>query len=176
MWFIILHCITDQNFKRIWLHLVGYGQKNIQKQRKIWNLKDIWKLGNCISNIKWNLYIWYTLKYVLTQHLLFTKSEAVNQGTGRKERGHPKILRVSLKFERSFGDLLHINPQTMWPNWYGNLLIITSPSTSSYSFSLPFSGHWHTKSLLPSQKPSKTGSVNSIFGNIEIKKRIFKNG
>ena len=25
------------------------------------------------------------------QHLLFTKNEAVNQGGGRKERGHPKI-------------------------------------------------------------------------------------
>ena len=37
-----------------------------------------------------------------------------------------------------------------------------------------FFGHWHsfTKSLLPSLKPSKTGSVNSIFGYIEIKKKL----
>ena len=91
---------------------------------------------------------------------------------GRREDVLKLLVKVSLKFERSFVDLLHINPQKMWPNWYGSLLIITSPSTSSYSFSLSFSGHWHTKSLLPSQKPSKTGSVNSIFGNIEIKKNF----
>ena len=39
-----------------------------------------------------------------------------------------------------------------------------------------FFGHWHsfTKSILPSQKRSKTGSVNSIFGNIEIKNNFKK--
>ena len=91
-------------------------------------------------------------------------------GEGEGREGLLKLLvKISLRFERPFGDFLHINPQKMLLNWYGNLLITTSSSTSSYSFSLSFSGHWHAKSLLPSQKPSKTGSVNSIFGNIEIK-------
>ena len=60
-------------------------------------------------------------------------------------------------------------------------MAITSLSTSSYSFSLSIFWHWHsfthnrsTKPLLPSQKPSKTGSVNYIFGNIEIKKEFLK--
>ena len=139
MWFIILHCITGQNVERIWLHLVGYGQKKPQKQPEIWNLKNILKLGNYISDIKWNLYIWYMLKYV--QHLLFKKMRlSIRREGGRREGILKLLVKVSLKFERSFGDLLHINPQKMWPNWYGSLLIITSPSTSSYSFSLSFSG------------------------------------
>ena len=152
----------------------GIWPKKHPHAAKIWNLKDIWKLGNYISDIKWNLYIWYKLKYVLTPTpLVYQKMRLSIRGEGGRREGILKLLvKVSLKFERSFGDLLHINPQKMWPNWYGSLLIITSPSTSSYSFSLSFSGHWHTKSLLPSQKPSKTGSVNSIFGNIEIKKNF----
>ena len=176
MWFITLHCITGHNFKRIWPHLVGYGQKNTQKQPKIWNLKDIWKLGNYISDIKWNLYIWYKPKYVLTPTpLVYQKMRLSIRGEGGRREGILKLLvKVSLKFERSFGDLLHINPQKMWSKWYWSLLIITSPSPPSYSFSLSFFGLWHsfTKSLLSSQNPSKTGSVNSIFGNIEIKKNF----
>ena len=176
MWFITLHCITGHNFKRIWPHLVGYGQKNTQKQPKIWNLKDIWKLGNYISDIKWNLYIWYKPKYVLTPTpLVYQKMRLSIRGEGGRREGILKLLvKVSLKFERSFGDLLHINPQKMWPKWYGSLLIITSPSTSSYFFSLSFFGHWHSfsKSLLPSRKHSRTDSINSIFGNIKIKKNF----
>ena len=45
------------------------------------------------------------------------------------------------------------------------------------SFCLSIFGHWHsfthnhpTKPLLPSQKPIKTGSIDSISGNIEINK------
>ena len=91
---------------------------------------------------------------------------------GRREGILKLLVKVSLKLERSFGNLLHINPQKMCPNWYGSLLIITSPSTSSYSFSLSFSGHWHSKSFLPSQKPCKTVSVNFVFSNIEIKKNF----
>ena len=160
-------------FQRTWPHLVGYDQKNIQKQPKTWNLKDIWKLGNYISDVKWNLYIWYKLKYVLTPTpLVYQKIRlSIRREGGRREGILKLLIKVSLKFERSFGNLLHINPQKMWPKWSGSLLIITSPSTSSYSFSLSFFGHWHifTKSPLPSQKPSKAGPVNSIFGNIEIK-------
>ena len=176
MWFITLHCITGHNFKRIWRHLVGYRQKNTQKQAKIWNLKDIWKLRNYISDTKWNLYIWYKAKYVLTPTpFVYRKMNLSIRGEGGRREDILKLLvKVSLKFERSFGDLLHINPQKMWPKWFGNLLIITSPSTSSYSFSLSLFEHWYSfiKSLLPSQKPSKTDSVNSIFGNIEIKKNF----
>ena len=152
------------------------AKKNTQKQPKIWNLKNIWKLGNYISGIKWNLYIWYKLKYVLTPTHLVNKKWGCQSGGegGRREDILNLLVKVSLKLERSFGDLLHINPQKMWPKWYGSLLIITSPSTSSYSFSLSFFGHWHTvtKSLLRCQKPSKTGSVNSIFSNIEIKQNF----
>ena len=44
-----------------------------------------------------------------------------------------------------------------------------------YFFSFFFWTHNRsTKSLLLSQKPSKTGSVNSIFSNIEIKKNFQK--
>ena len=138
MWFITLHCITGQNSKVIWLHLVGYGQKYIQKQPKIWNLKDIWKLGNNISDIKWNLYIWYKLKYALTPTpLVYQKMRLSIRGEGGRREGILKFLvKVSLKFERSFGDLLHIYPQKIWLKWYGSFLIITSPSTSSYSCSL----------------------------------------
>ena len=186
MWFITLHCITGQNFKRIWLLLVGCGQKNTQKQPKIWNFKDISKLGNYISGIKWNLHIWYKPRYALTPNTsCLPKNEVVNHGGGRggRREGILKLLvKVSLKFERSFGDLLHINPQKMWPKWLrACLLIINSPLTSSYSFSLSFFEHWHsftnnqsTKSLLLSQKPSKTGSVSSIFSNIEKKKNFQK--
>ena len=111
------------------------------------------------------------------------KNEAVNQGGGRRE-GILKLLgKVWSKVERSYSDLLHINPQKMWPKWLlACLLIITSPSTSSYPFSLSFFGHWHsfthnrsTESLLPSQKPSKTGSVNSIFCNIEKIQKLHVN-
>ena len=168
MWFIILHSITGRNFKRIWLHLVGYGQKNTQKQPKSWNLKDIWKLGNYISDIKCKIYMIYDQIRTNLNTFCLQKMRLSIRGEGERREGILKLLvKISLRFERPFGDLLHINPQKIWPNWYGNLLIITSPSTSSYSFSLSFSGHW---SLLPSQKPSKNGSVNSIFGSIEIKK------
>ena len=110
------------------------------------------------------------------------KIEAVNQGGGRRESIIKLLVKVWLKFQRSFGDLLHINPQKMWPKeLHTCLLVITSPSTSSYNFSLSFFGHWQcfthnrsTKSLLPSQKPSKTGSVNSIFGLIKITKNFQK--
>ena len=48
---------------------------------------------------------------------LFTKNEAVNQGGGerggRREGMLKLLVKVSLKFKRSFGDLLHINPQKM---------------------------------------------------------------
>ena len=140
MWFIILHCITGQSFKRIWPHLVCYGHKNTQKQPKIWNLKDSWKLGNYILNVKWNLYIWYKLKYVLNPTpLVCQKMRLLIRGKGGRRESILKLLvKVLLKFERSFGYLLHMNPQKMRPKWYGSFLIITSPSTSSYSFSLFF--------------------------------------
>ena len=177
MWFIILHCITGQNFKRIWLHLVGYGQKNTQKQPKIWNLKDIWKLGNYISDIKWNLHIWYKLRYVLTPTpLVYQKMRLSIRGKGGRGEGIPKLLvKVSLKFERSFGYLLPINPEKMWRKWYGNLLIITSPSTSSYYFSPSFFGHWHItlqSHFCRLKNLVRLISLNSTFCNIEIKKNF----
>ena len=185
MWFSTLHCITGQNFKRILRHLGELWSKNTQKQPKIvitpaMKTFDIWKLGNYISDIKWNLYIWYKLRYVLPQHISFTKKWCCESVEGRREGILKLLVKVWLKIERSFGDLIHVNPQKMWPRWLLScLLIITSPSTSSNTFSFSFFGHWHsfthnwsTKSLLLSQKPSKTGSVNSIFGNIEIKKNF----
>ena len=137
MWFIISHCIAGQNFKRRWRYLVGYGQENTQKQPKIWNLNDIWELGNYISEIKWNVYIWYKAKYVLTlTPLVLQKMRlSIRRRGGRREGTLKLLVKVSLKFERSFGDLLRVNPQKTWPIWYGSLLIITSPATSSYSFS-----------------------------------------
>ena len=185
-WFIILHCITGQNFERIWPCLGELWPKNTQNQPKIilsaaMKTFNIWKLGNYRSDIKWNFYRWYKPRYVLPQHLSFTKKWGCQSGGGRRE----SILKLLVKSDsnlRSFGDLLHINLQNLWPRWLLTcLLIITSPSTSPSSFSLSFVGHWHsfthnrfTKWLLPSQKPSKTGSVNSVFGNIGIKKNFQK--
>ena len=137
--------------KTLHMWFITLHRKALATKLRAMKTFDIWKLRNYISDIKW------------------------------KREGILKLLvKVWLKFERSFGDLLHINLQKMWPKWLlACLLIITSPSTSSYCFSFSFFGHWHrftynrsTKSLLLSQKRSKTGFVNSIFGNIEIKKNF----
>ena len=164
----------SKEFDRIW---GSNGQKHTQKQPKIVlsaavKIFDIWKLGNYISDIKWNLYMRYKPRYVLTPTpLVYQKMRLSIRGDreGRSREGTLKLLvKVWLKFERSFGDLLHTNKQKMWLRWLlACLLIITSPSTSSYSsysFSLSFFGHWHsftcnrpTKSFQPSQKLARLG-------------------
>ena len=55
------------------------------------------------------------LKYVLTPTpLVYQKMRLSIRGEGGRREGILKLLvKVSLKFERSFGDLLHINPQKM---------------------------------------------------------------
>ena len=89
--------------------------------------------------LEWHLRTWelHKAKYVLTlTPLVLQKMRlSIRRRGGRREGTLKLLVKVSLKFERSFGDLLRINPQKMWPIWYGSLLIITSPATSSYSFS-----------------------------------------
>ena len=135
----------SKEFDRIW---GSNGQKHTHKQPKIVlsaavKIFDIWKLGKYISDIKWNLYMRYKPRYVLTPTpLVYQKMRLSIKGDvdGRSREGILKMLvKVWLKFERSFGDLLHTNKQKMWLRWLlACLLIITSPSTSSYSFSLSF--------------------------------------
>ena len=101
-----------------------------------------------IWDIKWNLYIYiYDISPDMCYPNTFRlpKNGAVNQEGGRREGILKLLVKVWLKFERSFGDLLHINPQKVWPRWLlACLLLITSPLTSSYSFFLSFFGHWHS--------------------------------
>ena len=54
-------------------------------------------------------------KYVLTPApLIYQKMRLSIRGERGRREGILKLLvKVSLKFERSFGDLLHINPQKM---------------------------------------------------------------
>ena len=65
----------------------------------------------------WELHIRHKmrLKYVLTPTpLVYQKMRLSIRGEGGRREGILKLLvKVSLKFERSFGDLLHINPQKM---------------------------------------------------------------
>ena len=55
------------------------------------------------------------LKYVLTPTpLVYQKMRLSIRGEGGRREGMLKLLvNVSLKFERSSGNLLHINPQKM---------------------------------------------------------------
>ena len=84
--------VTLYNFK-IW----GVTDRAQEDNRpvRISHIASIWKLGNYTSDIKWNLYIWYKLRYVLIQHLSFIKKWCCQPG-GKKERGHPKIPGKSL--------------------------------------------------------------------------------
>ena len=136
----ILHCITGQNFKRTWLHLVGYGQKKHREAAK--NLKFERHLKTWELHIRHKMKLIYMIyAQICTNHHTYCLQKmrlSIRRERGRRDGILKLRVKVSLKFGRSFGDLLHINPQKRWPNWYGSLLIITSPSTSSYSVSLFF--------------------------------------
>ena len=136
----ILHCITGQNFKRTWLHLVGYGQKKHPEAAK--NLKFERHLKT------WELHIRHKMKLIYMIYAQICTNQktpclqkmrlSIRGKGGRREGILKKLVIVSLKFGRSFGNLLHINPQKMWSNWYGSLLILISLSTYSYSVFLSF--------------------------------------
>ena len=130
--------------------------------------ENIWHLKTRELHIRHKMKLIYMIQaYICTSPNTFRlpKIEAVNQGGGRREDILKLLLKVWLNFVRSFRDLLHTNPQNTWPRWLlACFLIITSPFTSSYSFSLSFFGHWYsftcnrrTKSLLPYQKLARMG-------------------
>ena len=170
------------------LHYWSKFQKNLTAFGGLWpkkhpeaakNLKFERHLKTRELHIRHKMKLIYMikLKYVLTPTpLVYQKMRLSIRGKGGRGEGIPKLLvKVSLKFERSFGYLLPINPEKMCRKWYGNLLIITSPSTSSYYFSPSFFGHWHItlqSHFCRLKNLVRLISLNSTFCNIEIKKNF----
>ena len=102
------------------LHYWSKFQKNLTAFGGLWPKKH----PEAAKNLKferhlktWELHIRHKmrLKYVLTPTpLVYQKMRLSIRGEGGRREGILKLLvKVSLKFERSFGDLLHINPQKM---------------------------------------------------------------
>ena len=122
-------------------YLTLYCWSKFQKKVTLFGGLRPRKHPEAAKNLKfeWHLRTWelHKSKYVLTlTPLVLQKMRlSIRRRGGRREGTLKLLVKVSLKFERSFGDLLRINPQKMWPMWYGSLLIITSRATSSYSFS-----------------------------------------
>ena len=81
------------------LHYWSQFQKNLTAFGGLWPEK----YQKAVTNLKFG-------KYLKTLELHIKHK---NRKRGRREGILKLLVKVSLKFERSFGDLLHINPKKM---------------------------------------------------------------